>query len=163
MKIKISKRQWEEMGKKAGWIKKSSQTRYLTWTSDYNPEMVSVDHKQNLLDAGYNDAWQIVYRHDVEFDDKNDKGQPLASWQILSQFLMSALNLFTDEKIEGGINIIRKLNLDTNEFWQLISANDSEWDEEQRMEKYERERDERDTQEIGDYEKYGPDPITPQY
>jgi len=50
MKIKISKSQWEETGKKAGWMKEAEITRKVKYTVDYEDNISKlINMNQQLL------------------------------------------------------------------------------------------------------------------
>lgn len=50
MKIKLSKSQWEEVGKKAGWINKISQNKPNQYTTYQTP---TVNHKDSAAKAKF--------------------------------------------------------------------------------------------------------------
>jgi hypothetical protein len=75
MKIKMSKSQWTEMGRKAGWIKKSQNLQSLDNTRKYKlvdlhtyetldikrmTHQEHVESNRSLKDSGFNQRWERI-------------------------------------------------------------------------------------------------------
>lgn len=72
MKITLSKNQWEEMGRKAGWVKKSikdMQEMYVSFSKDYLFDGIQ-DIKHSDQSSEYTDIWIVGYNSSAINDDQ---------------------------------------------------------------------------------------------
>ena len=72
MKIKLSKSQWEEMGKKAGWMKKAKIAdagnkynlidlkTHKTLDTKWMTHQQHVESNRSLKDSGFNQRWDRI-------------------------------------------------------------------------------------------------------
>lgn len=65
MKIKLSKSQWEEVGKKSGWIKKAQSDESVAETKSEYKEMPKAELKitRKFKDGSYEVTYPVSYRY----------------------------------------------------------------------------------------------------
>jgi hypothetical protein len=100
MKIKLSKTQWTEMGKKAGWIKSSSKTkniRKLAGTVDDVIKFQLSQRFQRIMD-------------DLQWAESVAKKGTTTQTQELANAISSSYEdlVKINEQIKNAINLIRK-------------------------------------------------------
>lgn len=165
--LKLSKKEWLTIGSEAGFIRTSqhSEVRYLTWTPDVNPDMLEVKSPDKIAKAGYgpDDVWEIEYKTFIPDEELFENSQTVYQREYLSRQISKAINIITNETIDGGKNVIERLKILPEDFWTLQVQNDDIYELERTIEKYEIESGLFDTQDVGDYTRYGPDRLKPQY
>lgn len=180
MKIKISKSQWKNIGKKAGWIKTSimvTHDMYVSFVDDLlfeNEKDIRFNIKEGINPEN---IWIISYNNTAinderlfnELWDRYEKGEYGIRTgdninfykQIFEACSIKAVNYKTNapKDSKGLIDMINQTS-DLDKFFEFIKEN-------QEIYKGEAMAEEEAMQErgemIGDYEKYGPDQPRPQY
>jgi len=163
MKIKMSKAQWEGIGKKAGWIKIALRDSRDVIIDFDKLEFVE---SEKYADPNSNNTWVISYNSGTL------KDQDLLTslnklygngWKFLVQLFQagnfSAFNIKNGQKMTAE-ELAKVVFSEEEAFWDILRQSDEIYESERAMEK--RDMEMGDNQEVGDYEKYGPDPLTPQ-
>jgi len=118
--LKISKKEWESIGKKAGWMKVADQfnIRWFEWEDDQNGS----------------GKWTITYRDILPDELYGEDGKSLSNRAIIEKMIISIQSedgvTLTPEQI---LHFLNKLSLEEDFFELVQEANDSFRDE-QRIE-----------------------------
>ena len=122
-KIKISKSEWTNIGKKAGWMKTSQVVKAFTWIDDYKGS----------------GTWDIDYKdikpEDLYYKDGTLIGKSKSDKDIMKEMIQSITNIESGEKL-SMIQIdhfIKKL-MTTDEFFDLVQEANQLYGDEQRIE-----------------------------
>lgn len=162
MKIKMSKSQWERIGRSAGWIKKAQ--------SDIRDVIIDFDRLEFIerlrdVDKNSTNTWNISYNNSLLQDDELLKSLPpgddLRSYiALFNACNFSAGNIKTGQKMTAE-ELAKMIYPEKESFRDIIRESDDVYRGEREIEK--RDIEMGDSQDVGDYEKYGPDPLVPQY
>ena len=122
-KIKISKSEWTNIGKKAGWMKTSQVVKAFIWIDDYKGS----------------GTWDIDYKdikpEDLYYKDGILIGKSKSDKDIMKEMIQSITNIESGEKLSMTQidHFIRKL-MTTDEFFDLVQEANQLYGDEQRIE-----------------------------
>ena len=121
-KLKISKKEWKDIGKKAGWMKKAqSQQKWFEWE----------DNNGGIWEIGYKD----LPLEELE-EMQNEKGGILRPEVIMRNMITFIQNKREDDKLTPSQMVywLEKFKLDPDEFFDKIQETNNLFREEQRIE-----------------------------
>ena len=118
MKIKLSKSQWQFIGKKAGWMKKSQQVRWFDWQDNSG------------------EKWNISYR-DIDPKEMYENGKALSDKAIMVKMIVGIQSEYSDEKLPKRVipYWVDKIGIDTQDFFEEVQQANHIFEDEQRIER----------------------------
>jgi hypothetical protein len=159
MKIKLSKSQWEKIGKKAGWIKEALR--------DLRNVIVNFDTLEFIesrrdIDLDSNNTWKISYNHSTLNDQQlltsllKLYGNGLRFYiELFKAADFSAFNIRSGQKITAE-ELAKMVFPDAEDFWGILRQSDEVYNAE-------REIEQRDMEMQQDMDEHEPDTLRPQY
>ena len=117
MKITLSKQQWEFIGKKAGWMKKSQEIRWFTWE-----------------DYPMGEKWDIVYRDiDSLYD---EQGNALPKRILIEKMITKIQNANSDKPIPPNKigAFLDRFPVLQDEFFEKVDETEEQFQDERRIE-----------------------------
>ena len=118
MKIKLSKSQWEFIGKKAGWMKAAQVTnKWFEWTDDSGT------------------TWNVTYRG-LDDEEMYGNGKAISDFDLIKKMVVQIQNTSTLEKIpvDSVLQWMGKVKMDKSDFFEQIKMSDIGFEEEWRSE-----------------------------
>lgn len=164
MNLKLSKHQWEFIGKTAGWIKQASDFREVI----INLDTMELIEAQGYVNKNNQNTWIVSYDNDILTSEGIYDKVPSGEFNNQNKLLIAILKISKASVYNAVTNstisieeFANKIIGEEHEFWQIVRQNNDVYDIEREIEK--RDMEMGDDQQVGAYEKYGPDKPQPQY